>query len=64
MLPLKPRFEVSALLAKDDFREELGGWFDRVGKDYPWRRTDDPYRVLVSEMMLQQTQVATVLGKS
>ncbi len=31
--------------------------------DYPWRRTHDPYEVLVSEIMLQQTQIATVLGK-
>lgn len=41
----------------------LRSWFGEVAKDYPWRRTEDPYEVLVSEMMLQQTQVATVLGK-
>lgn len=45
------------------FRRTLLGWFRRHGRDYPWRRTRDPYAVLVSEMMLQQTQVATVLEK-
>jgi len=63
MGPLKPRFVRSALVAKEEFRNELGTWFERVGKDFPWRRTADPYQILVSEMMLQQTQVATVLGK-
>lgn len=45
------------------FRKALGGWFAKQGKDYPWRRTADPYAILVSEVMLQQTQIATVLGK-
>lgn len=45
------------------FRRVLGGWFRRVGRDYPWRRTTDPYAILVSEVMLQQTQIATVLGR-
>jgi A/G-specific adenine glycosylase len=44
-------------------REALADWFDGVGKDYPWRRTVDPYAILVSEIMLQQTQIATVLGR-
>ena len=39
----------------------LRRWFRRKGRDLPWRRTRDPYRVLVSEMMLQQTQVARVV---
>jgi A/G-specific adenine glycosylase len=38
----------------------LLAWFDRHGRDLPWRRTRDPYRVLVSEFMLQQTQVSRV----
>jgi A/G-specific adenine glycosylase len=37
-------------------------WYDASRRDLPWRRTRDPYAVWVSEMMLQQTQVATVLG--
>ena len=36
-------------------------WYRRHGRDLPWRHTRDPYAVLVSEFMLQQTQVATVL---
>ena len=43
------------------FRRRLLAWFRRAGRDLPWRRTRDPYRVLVSEFMLQQTQVARVL---
>src|SRR5512134_815657 len=36
-------------------------WYRRVGRDLPWRRTRDPYAILVSEFMLQQTQVSRVL---
>lgn len=43
------------------FRRLLHRWFRANGRDLPWRRTRDPYRVLVSELMLQQTQVARVL---
>ncbi len=43
------------------FQSALLEWFARQGRDLPWRRTRDPYAVLVSEFMLQQTQVATVL---
>ena len=43
------------------FRRALLRWYRRRGRDLPWRRTRDPYAVLVSEFMLQQTQVATVL---
>ena len=42
------------------FRRKLSRWFRRHGRDLPWRRTRDPYRVLVSEVMLQQTQVSRV----
>jgi A/G-specific adenine glycosylase len=44
------------------FRAKLVRWFRRHGRDLPWRRTRDPYRVLVSEVMLQQTQVSRVEG--
>ena len=44
------------------FRRRLGAWFDRHGKDLPWRRRNDVYSVWVSEIMLQQTQVAAVCG--
>jgi A/G-specific adenine glycosylase len=43
-----------------DFRRRLLRWFRHYGRDLPWRRTRDPYHVLVSEFMLQQTQVARV----
>src|SRR5450432_268291 len=42
-------------------QRELRTWFVRHGRNLPWRRTRDPYAILVSEFMLQQTQVATVL---
>ena len=41
--------------------EALLAWFDKHGRDLPWRRTRDPYAILVSEIMLQQTQVARVV---
>ncbi len=43
------------------FRRSLLSWYRKRGRDLPWRRTKDPYAVLVSEFMLQQTQVATVI---
>ena len=43
------------------FRRRLLSWYGTHGRDLPWRRTRNPYRILVSELMLQQTQVATVL---
>lgn len=42
------------------FKRRLLRWFRAVGRDLPWRRTRDPYHVLVSEFMLQQTQVRRV----
>ena len=43
------------------FRRRVLSWYRRSGRDLPWRRTRDPYRILVSEVMLQQTQVSRVL---
>src|SRR4029077_13961042 len=43
------------------FRHTLNRWFLRNKRDLPWRQTRDPYAILVSEIMLQQTQVATVI---
>src|SRR6187455_2651268 len=45
------------------FRQRLLTWYGRHGRDLPWRQTDDPYHILVSEIMLQQTQVDRVLPK-
>ena len=44
------------------FRRALTAWYRTAARDLPWRRTRDPYAVLVSEFMLQQTQVARVLA--
>src|SRR5260370_8756821 len=43
------------------FRKSLLGWFRQFQRDLPWRRTKDPYRVWLSEIMLQQTRVAAAL---
>jgi len=43
--------------------ERLLRWFEENGRDLPWRRTRDPYRILVSEVMLQQTQVPRVIPR-
>jgi A/G-specific adenine glycosylase len=45
------------------FRRALLVWYRQHGRDLPWRSTDDPYHILVSEIMLQQTQVDRVLPK-
>jgi A/G-specific adenine glycosylase len=49
--------------ARRRFRRRLLAWYGVHGRDLPWRRTDDPYHILVSEVMLQQTQVDRVLPK-
>lgn len=46
---------------KRHFQLSLRRWFRARGRDLPWRRIRDPYAILVSEFMLQQTQVATVI---
>ena len=49
--------------APDDFSRDLLAWFDRHGrKDLPWQHPRTPYRVWLSEVMLQQTQVRTVIA--
>ena len=49
--------------ARRRFRRRLLAWYRAHGRDLPWRKTDDPYHILVSEIMLQQTQVDRVLPK-
>ena len=44
-----------------EFRKKLLGWFRQFQRDLPWRRTHDPYRIWLSEIMLQQTRVAAVV---
>lgn len=43
------------------FRKQLREWFRQFRRDLPWRRTKDPYRIWLSEIMLQQTRVAAVI---
>ena len=61
---LRPPCRVSlgptAQLQIRQFRRRLLRWFRRHGRDLPWRRTRDPYHIVVSEFMLQQTQVSRV----
>ena len=45
-------------VTRRQFRRSLLGWFVTVQRDLPWRRTSDPYRIWLSEVMLQQTRVA------
>lgn len=52
-----PRPDLAAAAA------ELASWYRRNARDLPWRRDRDPYRVLVSEVMLQQTRVQTVVPR-
>ena len=54
--------KITAMKDREGFRDSLAEWFSNYGKDYPWRRTREPYPILISEVMLQQTQIATVLG--
>ncbi len=57
--PMKP-FSPAAVRT---FRNRIYDYFRTDGRDLPWRRTTDPYRILVSEVMLQQTQVERVVRK-
>jgi A/G-specific adenine glycosylase len=49
--------------AKRRFQQWLLKWYGLFGRDLPWRKTSDPYKILVSEVMLQQTQVDRVIPK-
>jgi A/G-specific adenine glycosylase len=47
--------------ANEEITRQILAWYDRNHRELPWRRTRDPYRIWVSEIMLQQTQVETVI---
>ena len=49
------------MLSASSFRDKLLGWYSRNARMLPWRATRDPYRIWVSEIMLQQTRVAAVI---
>src|SRR5947199_6451929 len=59
---MKTRWRDSAV-TRQRFVRRLLHWYASNGRDLPWRRTRDPYHILVSEIMLQQTQVDRVLPK-
>ena len=46
---------------RKSFRQKIARWYDSEFRDLPWRQTDDPYKIWVSEVMLQQTQVQKVI---
>src|SRR5579863_7313166 len=52
---------ISATAVARAFQQRLLGWFDQHKRDLPWRRDRDPYRIWLSEIMLQQTRVAAVI---
>lgn len=49
------------VLDKERFNNALFKWFSKSGRDLPWQKEEDPYRIFVAVVMLQQTQVATVI---
>jgi A/G-specific adenine glycosylase len=59
--PTRPALPTAA--ERQRFRRHLLAWYRAHGRDLPWRNTADPYHILVSEIMLQQTQVDRVLPK-
>ena len=48
---------------REGFSQALAEWFAEHGRSYPWRQTSDPWAILVSEVMLQQTTIPTVLAR-
>lgn len=58
--PQRPRIRAADRIA---FGRRLRAWYRRHARDLPWRRTRDGYEILVSELMLQQTQVARVVER-
>src|SRR4029453_16193653 len=59
----KDSLPIPGSVERPRFRQRLLNWYRRHGRDLPWRKTSDPYHILVSEIMLQQTQVDRVLPK-
>jgi len=57
------RARLPSASTKRAFQRRLLRWYRRHGRELPWRETRDPYKILVSEIMLQQTQVDRVIPK-
>jgi len=60
-LPMSSSSKSETFVPPGAFRQSLLAWYDAHARDLPWRRDKDPYRVWVSEIMLQQTRVAAVI---
>jgi A/G-specific adenine glycosylase len=58
--PAVPASAAASPADRDAARDAVLRWYGEVARDLPWRRTEDPYAILVSEVMLQQTQVSRV----
>ena len=59
---MKSELEQSLLkIERETFQQDLISWFETEQRNLPWRENKDPYRVWVSEIMLQQTRVDTVI---
>lgn len=59
---ISPAKKLAAPAARRTFRGHLLSWYDRNRRDLPWRGQRDPYRIWISEVMLQQTRVAAVIA--
>lgn len=60
---IQPKFPRLDASVKRRFQTRLLKWYEKYGRDLPWRKTSNPYHILVSEVMLQQTQVDRVIPK-
>src|SRR3954470_19142878 len=58
---MNARYALGETSHAQEFRAKLLSWYDAHARDLPWRKDRDPYRVWVSEIMLQQTRVAAVI---
>lgn len=60
---MKPKQKYIPIKDIQKFKRKIDSYFKNHGRDLPWRETDNPYHILVSEIMLQQTQVDRVIDK-
>lgn len=61
--PFRIRYMKFSQKKVKEFQHTIFSWWEKNKRDLPWRRTHDPYRIFISEIMLQQTQVSRVLPK-
>ena len=56
-------FSIKTIIMLTKFQKTALAWYENNGRNLPWRNTTNPYHILVSEIMLQQTQVERVIPK-